>query len=307
MDGMMANMSDPAVSPQELLGKIVSCFPEVQWGTYRYIDEGWDHGVIILDNNLVFRFPLDQEYQALLEHEIAILEFLRGKVAVRIPRYRYVAPAHAFAGYDIIPGTQLTTPVFNNLAPDDYDCLVTQIADFLSVLHTLDTHVEPISSTSPSYLPDDQAEVRKSVQKDLLPILNPEDYRIVQEIMTTTDNLLLQTLPAVFIHNDLYGRHMLWDEQAKRLGVIDFSDRCLGDPAVDFNELYEFGAQFVHDVYRHYTGPKDDNFLERAWKYQRWAGVYMMTDYFDNHKTTFAIARQTFDRIKSDSIEPTVA
>jgi hypothetical protein len=27
----------------------------------------------------------------------------------------------------------------------------------------------------------------------------------------------------------------------------------------------------------------------------------MMTDYFENHKTSFAVARETFDRIKEQS------
>ena len=59
------------------------------------------------------------------------------------------------------------------------------------------------------------------------------------------DVLLATDLPEVVVHNDVYSRHLLWDDAAARLGVIDFSDMCLGDPAVDFAELYEYGEAFV--------------------------------------------------------------
>ncbi len=77
---------------------------------------------------------------------------------------------------------------------------------------------------------------------------------------------------------------------------------CLGDPAVDFAEIFEYGKEFVEEVYSLYAGTKDATFLERAWQYQRWIGVNMMTDYFESQKTPFEVAKQTFDRAKAYAI-----
>jgi aminoglycoside phosphotransferase (APT) family kinase protein len=106
-------------------------------------------------------------------------------------------------------------------------------------------------------------------------------------------------LPKVFLHGDIYSTHLLWDSKDKKLGLIDFSDMNIGDPAFDFAELYEYGQEFIEQVYKLYKGPKDDSFLERAWIYQRWVGVFMMINHFETHKTSFEVARQTFDRVKS--------
>ena len=49
-------------------------------------------------------------------------------------------------------------------------------------------------------------------------------------------------------------------------------------------------------IYDLYTGPKDADFLKRAWIYDLWTGVYMLADHFEYGKTSFEVARETFDR-----------
>lgn len=80
--------------------------------------------------------------------------------------------------------------------------------------------------------------------------------------------------------------------------MIDFSDMNLGDAAFAFAELYEYGDDFVNDVYRAYAGRKDDRFLQRSWRYLRWVAIYMITDHFIYRKTSFEMARVTFDLVK---------
>jgi aminoglycoside 2''-phosphotransferase len=83
------------------------------------------------------------------------------------------------------------------------------------------------------------------------------------------------------------------------LGIIDFSDMTRDDPARDFAEIYEYGREFVQAVYDQYDGPKDRTFLDRAWIYQCWTAVFMMTDHFNYQKTSFDVARETFDRVRA--------
>ena len=70
-----------------------------------------------------------------------------------------------------------------------------------------------------------------------------------------------------------------------------------------FAELYEYGEGFVKQAYGYYTGPKDESFLHRAKIYQKWVGVFMMSDHFVYHKTSFEEARETFDRTKNLEVD----
>lgn len=286
-----------------MLERIKHTFPELQWQDYRYLDEGWDHAVIILDDAAVFRFPNDDEYAHLLKDEVAILQQLKPFTAVRIPDYTYIAPDVSFAGYPIIPGKTLLLPYFDTLNAADKHDIARQLASLLSTMHTfLDTKPDLRKLIPKAYLLEDQVATKQHVTQYLTTVLSTEDYALAQRILHEVDDVLARQLPIAFIHGDIYSRHLLWEASTSALGVIDFSDMNLGDPAIDFSELYEYGEEFVRDVYNFYTGPKDETFLKRAWIYQKWVGVYMMTDHFINHKNSFAEARETFDRIKMQQV-----
>ncbi|HTE57948.1 MAG TPA: aminoglycoside phosphotransferase family protein [Verrucomicrobiae bacterium] len=281
-----------------LFAMLTAAYPGLTWQSYRYIDEGWDHEVLILDEQLVFRFPDDEEYTNKLKSEISILGYLKDRVPVRVPDYTYVPVNKNFAGYALVPGEQLLAPYLQTLPRGDYKEIVKQLAGFLSAIHTQDLAQSIFREVSSSYLEEDQKALKQQAATNLKQALSAKDFALVEEIIVEVDELVVQKLPQVFIHNDVYSRHLLWDAKNRKLGVIGFNDMCIGDPAVDFAELYEYGAAFVKAVFDQYTGPQDDTFLERAWIYQKWVGVYMMADHFETPKITFEEARETFDRIK---------
>lgn len=285
-------------SPEALLSSIAEHFPQLKWSSYKYLDEGWDHEVIILDDKLVFRFPDDDEYIELLQNEIKILRRIQPLVSVKIPVYSHIAPDKSFAGYPMIAGKQLTKTLFDTLPAAERTNIAVQIAGFLSVLHAMAQNGHDVSGISPSHVQSGQAELKQQAELYLRGVLNEQDYSVAQKIISEVDELLTRPLPTVFLHGDLYNRHLLWDSPKAQLGVIDFSDMNLGDPAYDFAELYEYGSDFVREVYEYYTAPKDDTFLRRAWTYQRWVAVVMIIDHFINYKTSFQEARETFDRVK---------
>lgn len=287
--------------PEFLLQCIGREFPELHWNNYRYIDEGWDHEVVILDEKVVFRFPNDAEYLELLQNEIPVLERLLPQLDIAMPQYQYIAPDGRFAGYPMVAGDTLRKDYFDRLPPSDRTSIAAQLAGFLSTLHMLLANGQDFSMVPASEMAEYQKDLHQQTQQYLPATLTPEDFAVVRNVVAETDGLLLRSLPKVFLHGDVYSRHLLWDKPAQKLGVIDFSDMNIGDPAFDFAELYEYGDEFVGQVYSQYAGPKDDDFLQRAWTYQRWVGVFMLVDHFVYHKTSFEEARETFDRVKHRS------
>lgn len=298
-------MANPTKLPTRSVATLESLihrhFPELHWQQAKLVTVGWDHEVLILDNALVFRFPNDQYYLDLLKVETRLLRELKPLVQIAIPDYTYVAPDFSLVGYPLIGGDILLKPVFDALSAADRSAMAQQLGRFLSTLHTLIANGHDLSYVPGWDFAEEQAETKEQVAMHLPKVLSKTDYATAQAIMKEVDSLADQPLPSVFIHGDIYSSHLLWDKAAQRLGVIDFSDMSRGDPALDFAELYEYGAGFVQLVYDAYTGPKDETFLERAWTYEKWNAVYMMTDHFVIGKTPFAEARQTFDRIKKPS------
>ncbi|HUB93180.1 MAG TPA: aminoglycoside phosphotransferase family protein [Verrucomicrobiae bacterium] len=285
--------------PKNLLKLISNAFPNLKWQTYEFVNEGWDHRVIILDDETVFRFPAGADYRSGLKLEVQVLDYLDGlTLSINIPNYSFRPPRLTFAGYPKVPGLNLTRQFFSQLSLREVETIGEQLAAFLSTIHNLSVSSSPLNQLPKEPLKDDMLEVSAGVEKYLVSELSKEDLAIVNSVLEEVDKLAKLSLPETFIHNDIYSRHLFWDASTERLGIIDFSDMGIGDPAIDFAELHEYGFEFVRNVYRNYKGPKDDTLLDRAWIYQKWIGVYMMVDHFLSHKTTFAVARETFDRVK---------
>jgi aminoglycoside 2''-phosphotransferase len=281
----------------DILNRLTAAFPDLSYSDVKFIDEGWDHEVLILDDKLVFRFPTDDEYRDKLKHEIELLEYLRPRVPVTLPQYTHIAPDKDFAGYPIVPGEELTRERFDDLSDDANAVFTRQLAGFLSAIHLLDVKDPALANIPASRLREEQKEVRKLIPK-LAKELSIEDLELVSTFMAEVDEVTGSPVPHVFTHGDVYSRHLIWDDEHQQLGIIDFGDMAIGDPALDFAELHEYGADFVRHVYELYAGHRDDYFLTRAWTYQKWAAVYMLTDHLEHEKTSFKVARETFDRVK---------
>ncbi|HSZ12806.1 MAG TPA: aminoglycoside phosphotransferase family protein [Solirubrobacteraceae bacterium] len=287
-----------ALGPERLLARVAGEFPALSWRSYDYIDRGWDHEVLILDGRLVFRFPNDDFYARRLRSEIEILSRLGPLTSVAIPQYSHVARNGGFAGYPLVGGERLTPELFTRLPGRDRAEIARQLAGLLTRLHTLSEADIDLGLVAASDLAESHEEVASQARARLPPVLSERDMELVEEIVADSDSLFAEPVALVPIHGDIYSDHLLWDAGEGRLGVIDFSDMNLGDAAFDFAELHEYGDEFVKDVYRLYGARKDDGFLERSWRYLRWVAVYMMTDHFIYGKTSFAVARATFDRVR---------
>ncbi len=315
----------PAAHPDEL-SAINAAFPTLRWESIERILEGWDHVVVICrgcsgadalgHRDLVFRFPSDEQALAQLPTEIAVLEHLAGNVDAALPRYTHVPDGIGFAGYPLVRGDRLTPELLHSLPPREQTTLAAQLGALLSALHAQDTTAPPMDLVPHSYQPENLDFVRGIVENNMPDVLTHDEMRTAREICDEVAALQSTLLPRVFLHYDIYPRHLYWERgraaadgssagvpatagSPGRLGLIDFTDMCLGDPAIDFAELYAYGARFVEDVLARYVGHLDPGFLDRAWTYQRLAGLYMIAGHLYYGEETWEDARSTFDRCRS--------
>ncbi|MDV8002348.1 aminoglycoside phosphotransferase family protein [Rhodococcus sp. IEGM 1408] len=295
------------------LDAIRAAFPTLSWDSAQRIDEGWDHVVVICrgcsevdalgHTDLVFRFPTDSQALAQLPREIVVLEHAATCVDSAIPRYTHVPDGVEFAGYPLVRGERLTPEVLHSLPATDKTTIAGQLGALLATLHGMDTTAPPLDLIPHSYQPENLDFVRGIMENDLPARFTDDEMRTAREICDEVAALQSTLLPRVFLHNDVNVRHLYWDAgpgpRPGRLGLIDFTDMCLGDPAVDFAELYGYGPRFVDEVLAHYVGRIDDAFLDRAWTYQRLAGLYEIAGHLYYGEETWEYARATFDRCRS--------
>ena len=252
-------------------------FPQLEINQIELDLRGWDNVVVLINHEIVFRFPRRPDAARQLEIETRLLPELRKYVTLPIPYPEFVA--HDFAGYRLIPGEPLTKELFQEVcSPEVIRHLARQIGQFLSELHSF-----PLTRAIELGVPhiSDQklwANFYEEIQQKVFPLLSPNEREWTEHLfgsfLSDKRNFLFRP---VLLHGDLCSEHILFDRNSKRItGIIDFGDVRIGDPAYDF-QPYEFSLQneysekFWMELLTHYSLPIDESFFRRLEFYaQRW-------------------------------------
>lgn len=245
--------------------------------SYEYPFWAFDFDVIIVNKEIAFRFPRTQATRNKLKHEIAFLDFLAPRVQVRIPQYTFFSAQGDFAGYQFISGEIFEPGVFAQLPEPDQHLVVDRLVDFINALHSLKlSDFETFSPRRREDFVDIEVRIEDALEHKLFPLLQDEDAQNIQTFYSEAKGALTHIPNLVATHGDLCAYNVLWDPDTKQLGVIDFTDILIGDPAKDFEAFFDFGDAFVQRAYARYQGPKDDNFLQRAEIYYRIHAIYTL-------------------------------
>jgi aminoglycoside 2''-phosphotransferase len=255
---------------------ITACFPDLTIRSCRPVAEGWDSVAMVVNNELIFRFPKrrDVEPQYQIEHQL--LPALASALPLPIPDVAFFWPggaAHSssFIGQQLIEGVALAS---EHLTPEYTDGIAQQLGRFLSALHRF-----PIEQATQLGVPaGDQTawyqrycEQYEQIEARVLPLLPPAaQARIIRDWQAfLSDQTHFQV---ALIHHDLAGEHILYSPVSGTInGVIDWGDTAIGDPAIDFTGLLaDYGKDFTERVLAHYQGIVDASFRSRMRFYLGW-------------------------------------
>jgi aminoglycoside phosphotransferase (APT) family kinase protein len=280
-----------AKDPSILLNRIKQAFPELTWHESKFIDAGWDHEVIQLDDKYIFRFPNSHEYLPVLKDEIKLLAYLENHTQARIPKYRYVAEDASFAGYNMLSGQELSLAAFTSLDAEKHEIIAKNIADFLSDLHSVSLDDLTSFNIGPEKPFGGYDDVEELALRHIKPNLSADEYLDIDKLLKDIKRVQIYPQPARLTHGDIAPKHLLWD--GKTVGFIDFSDRSISDPAMDFAELYTYGEAFTSRVYELYHGPdKTLHFLDRAKAYMKAIGIHALVNVYRSDRITYEEAMQ---------------
>ncbi|EJS01164.1 MULTISPECIES: aminoglycoside phosphotransferase family protein [Bacillus] len=241
---------------------IKEALPGLSIHSYKQNEEGWDNITVIINDELLFRFPRKLEYanRIPLEKELCtILSHLLQEI--EIPKYHLLYKNNCntvpfCSYYPLIHGEPLTTELVAKLEKKELKAIITQLATFLAALHSIplkrtETLGFPIEKTL-TYWKELQTKLNQYFTNSLTSLQKSALNRLFENFFIC---IAKSTFQNTIIHADFTHHHILFNNLNKTIsGVIDFGDAQIGDPAFDFAGLYyDFGREFTTSVYEQYS------------------------------------------------------
>lgn len=280
-------------------GVIITDFPELKIEKITLIDNGWDNVVVEINDDLIFRFPKDDGVN--FDVEVKILDFLKDKISLQIPKIKFLGKSFTYMGYPKIQGGNLTPEIFDSLNSEQKEKLTLDLANFLREMHS---SISPDEAKIIGVENENLPSYSNSI-KSVLP--NKIDDKSVLDFMEATikeyEGMMQEKVELVFLYNDLHTENMAFDSTSKKLnGVFDFGDIMIGDVNMDFYPLYKFDPYFMKAVaekYQELTSRKLN--LRRMVIYGRINELSDLAELIDQPEST--VYKNAIIRIKKWNLE----
>ncbi len=224
---------------------IAAAFPALRGRPVEPLAEGWDNTVFLVDGTWAFRFPRRQLAVPGLRRELAVLPWIVTRLPLPVPEPEFVADDDdpvdpwPFAGARLLPGRELAD---TGLPDGERWAAAAAVGAFLRQLHAAPTRqaappglpLDPMGRAWPrARIDDTRTQLRQLVEQGTW-AGDPG----VQALLAEAERLDAPARPPVLVHGDLHVRHVLLDDGGSAVGVLDWGDVCLADPAVDLALAY---------------------------------------------------------------------
>ncbi|PGO34031.1 aminoglycoside phosphotransferase [Bacillus cereus] len=241
---------------------IKQALPDLSIHSYKQNEKGWDNIAVIINDDLLFRFPRKLEYAKRIPLEKELCTILSHSLQrIEVPKYHLLykndcdtVPFCSY--YPLIHGKPLKTEIVAKLEKKEIEAIITQLATFLATLHSIplkrvETLGFPIEKTPP-YWKELQTKLNQYLTNSLTSLQKSALNRLFENFFAY---IAKPTFQNTIIHADFTHHHILFNNLNKTIsGVIDFGDAQIGDPAFDFAGLYyDFGHEFTTSVYEQYS------------------------------------------------------
>ena len=269
------------ISTELCKNAITRCFPQITVTTIQRNDEGWDNCVFLINYEFIFRFPRYPEAARRLDLERRLLPELQKVLNTPIPQFEFVSSdclefKRQFVGYRMIKGVPLIPTLLRQHHSEALtQKLATQIAEFLSSLHSFPVEKALELGVLRNQKKEGIFTFYKEIQRKVFPILKRQEQEWARNLFESflNNEQFFQYTP-VLLHGDFSSDHILFDKDQGRIGIIDFGDVSIGDPASDFPCLADYGTAFDQWVLAKYHGNLDSTFLQRRTFYRDCIGFW---------------------------------
>jgi aminoglycoside 2''-phosphotransferase len=255
------------------LQRIKETFPRLEIVSIRAVADGLTNDVLIVNDELVFRFPKNETWaRELLANEIKVIELLRKFVELPLPQFEFAAEDLSVHRY--IKGKPLARHDILKTTEAEQNKIAEQLGDFLRQMHGVPMPKVKQNKIAPSDTNrsrDAWLKLYEDAQKELFPLMMPHVREAVDEHFApiATDKNFMNHEPRL-MNGDFVPYHILYDEAKKKIvGIIDFGTAGTGDAATDFAcVIYNYGESFLKRMTGVY--PEISDGVDRA---RFWAGT----------------------------------
>lgn len=243
---------------------ILEKFPEFRGCNLVGDNSGWDNFAIKVDNKYLFRFPKHPDAYNQIQREVEVLGSLKPCLpsTIKVPNYlaANLDTDYPFVYYEMIPGQPLTLELYHNFTGTQKESLAQNIATFLNTLHSISPkscpHLEKVNPLK------NYREFYQQVQTICFKYLTPAQQAKTDQLFNRYfDNPSFQNFTPAIIHGDLSENHILITDDG--IGIIDFGDVSVFDPAIDLSWFHLFDKNLFHGVLSKYSTLKDPGFEHR--------------------------------------------
>lgn len=249
---------------------------EVTYQTIEFINTGYEKDVVILDKTNVISFYRDGFHFDTYHARQELIRRLGKHAEIVLPESLYVSHTEDFVIENYVPGYRIT-PQYVEENKKNAKQIGRLVGRFLRQLHTVPEQGLNLHTRF-------EQDVRNDMEQGLS-LLETKLSRIemnqIMEFLSMYYEISGSTQTCI-VHGDFHYDNVLWDEEAGRLGVIDFSEGGIEDPALDFMYMCYYPEEFRREVFDEY-GSIEKNLYERSKVYNRIYGLYDMVETLQNN------------------------
>lgn len=253
------------MSEDQLRQRIQKMMPDLEIRSLEHNREGLINDIVIVNQELVFRFAKNDGYAQILNLELDILDLVRPRIEIPVPSPLYRGPGSVV--YPILRGEALLRQQLLAMNTAGRARAAEQIGRFLQNLHT--TPLEKVEWDLPTTMAPvtrkKWGEIYARIKDKVYPLLLNNQVNWAENLFSRAlDNPQTFEYAPALIHGDLAPYHILFDPAKGEItGVLDFGVAGIGDPALDIGTLISnYGESFILQVGETYPGL--DALLSRA-------------------------------------------
>ncbi|OMI24488.1 hypothetical protein BTA31_22300, partial [Bacillus haynesii] len=219
---------------------------ELSYQKFEFITTGCEKDVLIFDKKSVISFFRDGLKLDAYGVRQELIHRLGKHTEAVLPECLYISPTKDFVVEKYVSGYRIT-PQYVKANLEKAQHIGISVGRFLRQLHM----------TSKQGL-DLQSGFEQDIRKDMEEGLRLLKTKLSDSEMNQVKDFLKEyyrisaSIQTCIVHGDFHYDNIFWDESSSRLGVIDFSEGGVEDPALDFMYMCYYPEKFRHAVFEEY-------------------------------------------------------
>ena len=257
------------MNAEDLKILIAETFPDIEIRKFSSLGMGRSTYVYLVNDEIVMRVPKNDpghQWPDSPEKEVGVLNFLRGKLDIKIPEIVCHAQAkdgRHIVGETLVLGTLFTQAMFDSFADETKWDILRQIGRIMRELHDVPGRVPGVGCGT---YQDTIRVFNEYFSPEIRALFSDAEIAEIQNISDNYEKLSIQHPAApVLTHCDLHFGNMMFDVEQKRVcGLIDFGSSGYAEPARDMHYYFGDGAKEILSGY----GDNGDKYLPERQKFQ---------------------------------------